>query len=72
MDNTEDGYDPPILLRVEAAARLMGLSSSSMFNLIRSGEIAVVRFGTRGIRVPRAVIEQWVLDRTVAPTKQRT
>lgn len=36
-----------VLLRVEAAALLLGIGRSTMFELIRQGEIPVVRIGRR-------------------------
>lgn len=36
-----------VLLRVEAAALLLGIGRSTMFELIRRGEMPVVRIGRR-------------------------
>ena len=47
----------PIMLRAAEVALLLGISRSTVFRLIESGEIPAVRIG-RSIRVPR----RWVLQ----------
>ena len=63
MTNTEETIDHPILLRAEAAAKLLSLGRSTVFATIASGELPVVRVG-RAVRVPRSAVEGWVRDRT--------
>jgi excisionase family DNA binding protein len=42
----------PLLLRVTEAAELLGISRSTMYQLIASGQVKVLRIG-RATRVPR-------------------
>ena len=49
----------PVLLRMEEAARLAGLSRSTAYQLAASGALPVVRIG-RSIRVPREALLAWV------------
>ena len=51
--------DAPLLLRIPEAARLVGVSRSTMYQLIGSGEVPVVRLG-RSVRVLRAKLEVFV------------
>jgi excisionase family DNA binding protein len=37
--------DAPLLLRVGEAARLLGVSRSTMYQLVGSGQVPVVRIG---------------------------
>ncbi len=54
---TDDG--PPMLVSIEEAARLLGLSRSMAYELAARGSIPVVRFG-RSVRVHRGRLSQWV------------
>jgi excisionase family DNA binding protein len=49
--------DKPLLLRVADAARLLSVSRSTMYQLVASGQVPVVRIG-RSIRIPRAGLER--------------
>jgi len=59
METTTDVLDRPLLLRVPAAAELLGVSRSTMYELIAAGAIQTVHIG-RACRVPRAEVEQYV------------
>jgi excisionase family DNA binding protein len=50
---------PPILVSVEEAARLLGLSRGKAYELAQSGQLPVVRFG-RSVRVHRDRLTDWV------------
>jgi excisionase family DNA binding protein len=66
--NTEKSTVSPmrILLRVAEAAEMLGLSRAKMYELLAANnEIPVVRVG-RAVRVPRAALQAWVDQRTVA------
>jgi excisionase family DNA binding protein len=52
----------PMLLKVEAAAKLLSLGRTKTYALIASGELPVIRVG-RAVRVPVAALHQWVEDR---------
>lgn len=49
----------PMLLRVSDAARLLSVSRSTMYQLITSGEVKVIRIG-RSVRVPRTELARLV------------
>ena len=59
--NTLNG-EFPMLLKVEAAAKLLSLGRTKTYALIASGELPVIRIG-RAVRVPVAALHQWVEDR---------
>ncbi|MFL5629583.1 MAG: helix-turn-helix domain-containing protein [Ktedonobacteraceae bacterium] len=51
--------DFPMLLKVEAAAKLLSLGRTKTYALIASGDLPVIRVG-RAVRVPVAALHQWV------------
>jgi len=53
---------PPLTLTVADAARVIGLSRSTISELARSGTTPSLRIGTR-ILVPVKALEQWIEDR---------
>jgi excisionase family DNA binding protein len=53
---TASSIRDPLLLRVAEAANLLGVSRSTMYQLVTSGQVQVVRIG-RSVRVPRRVLE---------------
>jgi excisionase family DNA binding protein len=56
-----------LLVRVPEAAERLGLSRSSLYELIAAGELRVVRYG-RAVRVPVSELANWV-ERQVEPGK---
>ena len=48
-----------LLLRVEEAAAMVGLSRATLYELVRAGSIRAVKVG-RSTRIPRAALEEWV------------
>jgi excisionase family DNA binding protein len=48
-----------LLLKVEEAARRLGLSRSKCYGLVSSGELRSVRLGDQ-IRVPVGELDQWI------------
>ena len=61
MDKKHDGIELPLLLKVEAAAKLLSLGRSKMYELIAAGDVPSVRVG-RSVRVPMTALRQWVDD----------
>lgn len=57
--------DDPLLLTVEQAAALCGISRSHAFNLVQRGAWPVVRWG-RVVRVPRGWLEAAIQARVEA------
>jgi excisionase family DNA binding protein len=56
--------ETPILLRVQEAANLLGVSRAKMYEVLAANnQIPVVHIG-HSIRVPRAALETWVNDQT--------
>lgn len=55
----EQRVDPPLLLNVEEAARLLGVGRTTLFALIDQGRIQTVRLGRRRL-VVRAGLERFV------------
>src|SRR5437899_1841151 len=51
----------PLLLDSRQVAYLLGIGRTKAFELIRRGELPVVRIG-RCVRVSRAALELWALD----------
>ena len=54
--------DYPMLLKVEAAAKLLSLGRTKTYALIAAGELPVIRVG-RAVRVPVASLHQWIEER---------
>ena len=48
-----------LLLRIPEAAERLGLSRSTVYELIAAGELKVVRYG-RAVRVPVSELAGWV------------
>ena len=59
--------EPPMLLRVEEVAKLLGLGRTRTFQMVAAGQLPVVRIG-RFVRVPRAALEEWIAERTAPAT----
>jgi excisionase family DNA binding protein len=58
------GVDGRLLVRIPEAAERLGLSRSTLYELIAAGELKVVRYG-RAVRVPVSELAGWV-ERNVA------
>lgn len=50
-------------LRPTEAAEVLGLSRSTVYRLIKDGVLPSVRLGRRGVRVPAALLQEWVAAR---------
>jgi len=55
----------PLAYTIPEAAALLGVGRTTVYELIRSGELASIRI-RRGRRVTRAAIEAYLADRTAA------
>lgn len=64
----ESSSDRSLLLRIPEVAAELRLARSSVYQLIQTGELPVVRFG-RAVRVPRSALESWIEHRL---NEQRT
>ena len=54
-----------LLLRPEEAAALTGLGRTTIYELMRSGELRSINVG-RARRIPRVELERWVSERMEA------
>ena len=54
----------PLLLRPTEAAKLLGLSRSTVYEMIAAGELPSVRLG-HSIRVPLGALKMWIDQRTI-------
>jgi len=53
---------PPLLLDIPQVMKLLGLSRSKVYKLIRLEGLPVVRFG-RSVRVSPTSLQQWLVER---------
>jgi excisionase family DNA binding protein len=53
----------PLLVRVEEAARILGLGRSTVYELMDRGELRFVKYGAAR-RVPLAALRAWVEQHT--------
>ncbi len=54
-----DTNTEPLLLTVEEAARQLNIGRTFAWELVRKGELPVVRLG-RCVRVPRQALQEWL------------
>jgi len=52
-----------MLLTVPQVQQTTNLSRTTVYSLIRSGELPAVRIG-RSVRIPRTALEAWIEQRT--------
>ena len=52
----------PLLLRIPEAAAELGLARSTVYLLIQTGQLPVIRIG-RAVRIPRVALEEWIEQR---------
>jgi excisionase family DNA binding protein len=50
---------PPLLLRVDEAARRLAISRATAYRLIRHGNIPTIHIGA-SVRIPTVQLERWV------------
>lgn len=55
--------EPRLLLRVDEAARLLGIGTTLAYELVGQGRLPHVRLG-RAVRVPRRALEAWIAANT--------
>ncbi len=59
-----DSPEAPLLLRVQEAAKLLGVGRTTVFALVSDQKLPVVRIG-RSVRIPREALEQWIQEHLV-------
>jgi excisionase family DNA binding protein len=55
---TRTDEERPLLVNIETAARLLGISRSEAYQLAAQGALPTVKFG-RAVRVHRGQLEKW-------------
>lgn len=60
-----------LLLRPTEAAEALGIARSRVYEMIRDGELPVVRIGTKSVRVPADALRAWVENRTTEADPDR-
>ena len=53
----------PLLLRVEEAARLIGMGKSKTWDLVNRGDIPSIKIG-KSRRIPVAALERWIAEQS--------
>jgi excisionase family DNA binding protein len=62
----DSGYRDRVALRVKEAAKMLGVSSSAMYEMIVKRQIGVIRLGDhRSIRIPKTEIERLLSENLV-------
>ncbi len=61
----------PELLRIEEAAKVLGLGRSKAYELVAAGVLPTVRIG-RAVRIPRRALLEWIAGETVRPVDGAT
>jgi excisionase family DNA binding protein len=51
------------LLRIPEACAELSIGRSRLYELIAAGEIAAVKIGSRGVRIPSTELDRFVADR---------
>ncbi len=54
------------VLRIEDVMSILGVSRWTAYELIRRGELPVLRVG-RVVRIPRQALDAWIKDNTIQP-----
>ncbi len=67
---TQPAGPAPALLSVEDAARVLGLSRTTVFTLVRTGELESIKVGSRRL-VPRQSIDAFVAVGLAEPSVDR-
>lgn len=62
---TQTAERPALMLRVNEAANLMGISRSKTYELISRGELPGIRRIGSAVRINRQVLEAWLAEPTV-------
>lgn len=63
--------DERLLLRIEEAARRLGISRSTAYQLVATGQLPVVKIG-RATRVPAAALRLFIEERLAAAERGET
>ncbi|MGZ4904827.1 MAG: helix-turn-helix domain-containing protein [Halobacteriota archaeon] len=68
MNTTKKHHkDEALTLSVEHAARLIGVSRSTVYRLVRDGELRAIRVGTRVLILKKPLMEMLEADEDTSP-----
>lgn len=59
MKKNETVQPDRLLLRVPEAAKMLGISVSMLYEMIREGKVGTVTVGSRGVRILHADVKKW-------------
>lgn len=62
METTYEPAPQRLLLRIPEVMTLLGLGRTTIYQLIATGELPVVRVG-RAVRISRVALDKWVEER---------
>ena len=60
---------PKELLTATDVGVALGVSAARVHQLIRGGLMPAIRVGSRGVRIPRAAFEGWLLEKNQQATQ---
>jgi len=63
----ENGLSDRVALKIPEAAKMLGLSRSTLYQMIGKREIGILRIGERSVRIPKAEIERLLNESLVPP-----
>ena len=59
------------LLTTDEAARLLRVTRSTLYELVRSRGLPHVRIGERGLRFTRSDLDEWIAENTYGTRRRR-
>lgn len=71
LEGGEKGMADLTLYNVDDMAKILKLTKSTIWRMIRRGEIPYTKKG-KMYYFPKPIIEKWIKDTTVMPIKQQT
>ena len=51
-----------LVLTVKETAQILGVSVATVSKLVKTGQLPAIRLGKRTVRIPKAALEQWLVD----------
>jgi excisionase family DNA binding protein len=62
MENLKEPAPQRLLLRIPEVMTMLGLGRTTIYALIGSGDLPVIRVG-KAVRIPMTALEKWVEER---------
>lgn len=57
------------MLRISSAARILGISRSTLYSMVSANEIPTIRI-RNGLRIPSDALDAWIESRVVRSTNE--